>query len=148
MLVEDDGKEEDDTIVVTLKSSNQNKTAANVAPIETGLSVQIPINPMITGSPVQMPLSNILMVRAKSLTMLVKNEVLSELPMADTIFNTKVVNDWVEYVVSDSGAICHYLVEGSPAVNKRRATTPIHITLSNGKSIKSSHNATLAYCGC
>ena len=63
--------------------------------------------------------------------------------MAETIFNTKVMKDWVEYAVSDLGATGHFLVEGAPVVNKRLASKPIHITLPNGKIIKSTHTCNL-----
>ena len=63
--------------------------------------------------------------------------------MAETIFNTKVIKYWVEYAVSDSGAICHFLVEGAPVVHKRLAIKPIHITLLNGKIIKSTRTYNL-----
>ncbi len=81
--------------------------------------------------------------RAKSWIRLVQNEVLRELPTAETIFNSKVMKDWLEYAVSDLGATGHLLVEDAPVVNKRLAITPIHITPTNGKIIKSTHTCNL-----
>ena len=63
--------------------------------------------------------------------------------MAEKIFNTKVMQNWVEYAVSDLGAAGHFLVEGAPVVNKRLASKPINITLPNGKMIKSTHTCNL-----
>ena len=63
--------------------------------------------------------------------------------MANTIFNTRVVEKWVEYAVSDSGATGHFMIEGAPVVNKKVADKPIHITLPNGKIIKSTHTCNL-----
>ena len=98
---------------------------------------------MKEGLQVRIPLTNVPTTRAKAWARLIQNEVLHELPMAETIFNTKVMKDWVEYAVSDSGATGHFLVEGAPVVNKRVANKPIHITLPNGKIIKSTHTCNL-----
>lgn len=49
----------------------------------------------------------------------------------------------VHNAVSDSGATGHFLVAGAPAVNIRRATDPIHVTLPDGSKIHSSHTCNL-----
>ena len=98
---------------------------------------------MNKGSRVQIPLTTILTTRANAWARPIENEFLEEPPMGEMIFNTRLVKKWVEYAVSDSGATCHFLIEGAPVVNKKVADKPIHITLPNGKIIKSTHTCNL-----
>ena len=49
----------------------------------------------------------------------------------------------VQMAISDSGATDHFLVEGAPAINIKRAKYPIKILLPNGKRIKSTHTCNL-----
>ena len=68
---------------------------------------------------------------------------LQQLPKADMAFNMARVTRSVKHAVSDSGATGHFLVEGAPVVNMRKATKPIQIMLPNGDSIKSTHTCHL-----
>ena len=68
---------------------------------------------------------------------------LHELPQAETIFNTARITRSVKHAISDSGATGHFLVENAPVTNKHPAINQITITLSNGKSIKSTHTCNL-----
>ena len=49
----------------------------------------------------------------------------------------------VECAISDSGATGHFLVEGAPVTNLQVADNPISITITNGKSMTSSHTCNL-----
>ena len=49
----------------------------------------------------------------------------------------------IEYAISDSGAIRHFLVEGAPVTNLQVSDNPISITIPNGKSTTSTHTCNL-----
>ena len=49
----------------------------------------------------------------------------------------------VEYVISDSGATGHFLVKGAPITNLQVADNPISITITNVKSMTSTHTCNL-----
>ena len=56
---------------------------------------------------------------------------------------TKTLNENVAWVISDSGATGHFVVEGAPVINKQPATNPITITLPSGSTIRSTHTCNL-----
>ena len=58
---------------------------------------------------------------------------------------TNVDNDSlaIEYSISESGATCHFLVEGAPVTNLQVVDKPISITIPNGKSMTSTHTCNL-----
>ena len=74
---------------------------------------------------------------------LVQANNLQELPMAATIFNKPEVCRAIKYAISDSGATGHFIVEGSPVVNKQPSTNPLKITLPNGKVVQSTHTCNI-----
>ena len=49
----------------------------------------------------------------------------------------------VDCAISDLGATCHFLVKGTPIVNKELAVNPIKITLPNGLIIQSTHTCNI-----
>ena len=49
----------------------------------------------------------------------------------------------IEYAISDSGAIGHFLVKGALATNLQVADNPISINVPNGKSMTSTHTCNL-----
>jgi hypothetical protein len=49
--------------------------------------------------------------------------------------------------IFDSGTTCHYILLDTPCHSKRTTGTPISVTLPNGQSITSSHEATLPFPG-
>ena len=59
------------------------------------------------------------------------------------MFNTKQLVKVVEYALSDSGALSHFLVEGSAVVNVRIAEFPIAIKFPDGSIIYSTRTFNL-----
>ena len=49
----------------------------------------------------------------------------------------------IEYAISESGAIVHFLVEGAPVTILQVADNPISINIPNGKSMTSTHTCNL-----
>ena len=57
--------------------------------------------------------------------------------------NTENASITTEYSISDSGATCHFLVEGARVTNLEVADNPISITIPNGKNMTSTHTCNL-----
>ncbi len=74
---------------------------------------------------------------------IVTQQELQELPNAGTIINTTRLKHAVEYAISDSGATGYFLVQGAPVANMEIAEKPITITLTNGRTIQSTHTCNL-----
>ena len=68
---------------------------------------------------------------------------LQELTNAGTSFNTTRLKYALEYAILDSGATGYFLVKGAPVANLKLAEKPITITLSNGRTIQSTHTCNL-----
>ena len=68
---------------------------------------------------------------------------LQELPNAAPILHLTRLKGAVQYAISDSGATGHFLLQGSPVVNKRPTSYPLKTTLPNGKIIQSTHTCNL-----
>ena len=88
------------------------------------------------------PTAHGIRTRAEARRQLIVNEKLQELPNASLLLNNQRINNIV-HAISDSGATAHFLVEGSPAVNIKKAKYPLQITLPNGKIINSTHTCNL-----
>ena len=65
--------------------------------------------------------------RAQSWTAMVEAQRLDQSANAATIFDAAKLQRVTEWAISDSGATGHFLVEGAPVVNKRKATHPLRI---------------------
>ena len=63
--------------------------------------------------------------------------------MAVTSDNTPKLKISLQWNFSVSGAIGHFLIEDTPVVNKQPAKFPINITLTNVKTIKSTHTCNI-----
>ena len=62
-----------------------------------------------------------------------------DLPNAVTTFDNKIMTRLIEFVILDSGATAHFLVEGEPIINMREAENPITIKLPDRSLIYSTH---------
>ena len=79
------------------------------------------------------------MSKSEAWNAIVDTNRLKELPRAETIFDKSKVVRQVEFAISDSGATAHFLVEGAPIVNLRKAEHPVTIKLPDGTLIQSTH---------
>ena len=68
---------------------------------------------------------------------------LQELPNVAPILHPTRLQGAVQYVISDSGATGHFLLQGDPVVNKRPTSSPLKITIPNGKIIQSTHTCNM-----
>ena len=82
-------------------------------------------------------------IRSSAWDTLAQANNLQELAIAATIFDKTKVCRAVECAISNSGATVHFLVKGSPVVNKQPVTNPLKITLPNGKVIPFTHTCNL-----
>ena len=88
------------------------------------------------------PTAHSIRTKAEAWRQLIVNEKIRDLPNASLLLNNQRINNIV-HAISDSGATAHFLVEGSPAVNVKKAKYPLQITLPNGKIINSTHTCNL-----
>jgi hypothetical protein len=83
------------------------------------------------------------MSKGEAWNAIVKEKKLKDLPNANTTFNNNLLTRLVEFVISDSGATAHFLVEGAPVINLKVAENPIAIKLPDGSIIYSTHTGNL-----
>ena len=146
-LCEYDEDDDDETVVISNTSCGSTCDSTLLTEDETDDESVIreefyanimPIQPTIWDkNPLTLP------TRTQAWRHISQNGIIDELPHAALINNTNHLSNVVHYALSDSGATAHFLMEGAPATNVQVATSPIRITLPNGKTIKSTHTCNL-----
>ena len=80
--------------------------------------------------------------KAQAWKTIIQDKGIQNLTNSDLLLNQQRISNIV-HAVSDSGATAHFIIDGAPVTNIKKAKFPLQITLPNGHIIYSTHTCNL-----